>query len=130
MNGESLGRVPPSTFFFLDSPQIIKMDHVSSQAQPLGLAYLFLEEKGARADVQHAGPSAASSSPPSLITLPCSRGSVGGGGCGAAWVTEAGHKMDSVLQLSLRGLEFKGLSVPRGHDTQVSELMAEVGSEP
>lgn len=106
------------------------MDHVSSQAQPSGLAYLFLEEKGARADVQHAGPSVASCSPPSLTTLPCSRGPAGGGGWGVAWVTEGGHKMGSVLQLSLRGLDFKGLLVPRGHDTQVSELMAEVGSKP
>ena len=45
------------------------------------------------------------------------------------WVTEGGHKTDSVLQLTLRALDFKGLLVPRGHDTQVSELMAEVGPE-
>lgn len=66
-------------FFFLDSPQIIKMDHVSSRAQPLELAYLFLEEKGPRAGVQRAGPSVASGLPPTLTTLPGSRGSVGGG---------------------------------------------------
>ena len=45
------------------------------------------------------------------------------------WVTEGGHKTYSVLQLSLRAFDFKGLLVPRGHDTQVSELMAEVGPE-
>lgn len=90
------------------------MDHVSSQAQPLGLVYLFLEETGARADVQHAGPSAAPCSPPSLTTLPCSRGSAGAGGRGVAWVTEAGCKMHSVLQLSLTGLDFKGLLVHPG----------------
>ena len=41
--------------------------------------YLFLEEKGARAGVQCAGPSAASRSPRTLTALPGSRGSVGGG---------------------------------------------------
>lgn len=45
------------------------------------------------------------------------------------WVIEGGHKMDSVFQLFLRALDFKGLLVPRGHNTQVSELMAEVGPE-
>ena len=65
-------------FFFLDSPQIIKMDHVSSRAQPLELAYLFLEEKGPRAGVQRAGPSVASGLPPRLQGI-C-------GGWGAAWV--------------------------------------------
>lgn len=65
-------------FFFLDSPQIIKMDHVSSRARSLGLAYLFLEGKGARAGVQRAGQSAASHSPPTLNHSPRLQGISGG----------------------------------------------------
>lgn len=47
MNGSSRGRLLPSVFLFLlffffqTVPPIIKMDHVSSPAQPLGLPYFW-----------------------------------------------------------------------------------------
>lgn len=60
-------------FFFPDGPQIIKMDHVSSPVQPLGLPYFW--RKGCQSLVS--GTPAASCLPPTL-TQPPPRG-VGGG---------------------------------------------------
>lgn len=53
-------------FFFPDGPQIIKMDHVSSPVQPLGLPYFW--RKGCQSLVS--GTPAASCLPPTLTQAP------------------------------------------------------------
>lgn len=74
MNGEESERVLPIHFFSPDSPEIIKMDHVSSLAQPRG--HPIPGPKAARACVQD--PPLPPAHLPALTALPGSWGTFWG----------------------------------------------------